>query len=86
MNEEELRKVCEFIIYNIMENNTIMYNNECRGYDETAFNQQIDLPAVIASLYNMLHKEVTGKDYNYFFHWANKIGADVEDDYLREVI
>lgn len=85
MTKEELNKICEFIIDNIMENNAVMHNDECRG-DEKAYNQQIDLPAVIASLYNMLHKEVTGEEYNYFFHWSNKIGANVEDDYLKEVI
>ena len=85
MTEKELNKICEFIIDNIMRNNSIMFNDECRG-DINAYNQQIDLPAVIASLYNMLYKEVTGKDYNYFFHWTNKIGAYVEDDYLKEVI
>ena len=85
MTEKELNKICEFIIDNIMRNNAIMFNDECRG-DEKAYNQQIDLPAVIASLYNMLHKEVTGKEYDYFFHWVNKIGANVEDYYLKEVI
>lgn len=85
MNEEELRKICEWLIENVFQNHKIMGNSECRGEDE-GWNTAIDLPAVIASLYNMLHKEVTREDYNYFFHWANKIGADVEDDYLREVI
>lgn len=85
MSEKELEKVREFIIDNIMRNNAIMYNDECRG-SEKAYNTEIDLPAVIASLYNMLHKEVTGEEYNYFFHWTNKIGANVEDDYLREVL
>ena len=40
--------------------------------------------SVIASLYNLLHKEVTGEDYEYFFHWANKVGGYVDDNYFDE--
>lgn len=85
MNEKELEKVCAWLIKNVFRNIKIMGNEECRGYSNS-WNSDIDLPAIIASLYNMLHKEVTGEEYKYFFHWANKVGADVEDDYLEEVI
>lgn len=85
MNNIELSKVREYIIDNIMRNPNIMFNDDCRGC-ECAYNNQIDLPAVIASLYNMLHREITGEHYEYFFHWANKIGSMVDDNYLTEVM
>lgn len=40
---------------------------------------------IIASLHNELHKEVTGKYYDYMFHWSNKgWGGLVNDELFKE--
>ena len=48
--------------------------------------EEPDLIEVIVGLYEYLHKEVTGEDYNYFYHHANKIGAWVETYTLNNFI
>lgn len=40
---------------------------------------------IIASLHNELYKEVTGKYYDYMFHWANLgYGGDPNDGLFKE--
>ena len=55
------------------------------GLDYEDSEQAWELLSVIASLHNELHKEVTGKYYDYMFHWAN-LGwlGDVRDDLYKE--
>lgn len=79
MNQKELDNIRGWLIANIFRNETIMYNDNIRDYD-------IDLCDIIASLYNLLHKEVNGTDYNYMFHWANKIGAYIEEHYFDSIM
>ena len=72
MTEKELEKIREYIIDNVMTDTDIMFSdNRIDG---------VDLPGIIASLYELLHREVTGEPYQYFHHFANEIGSDVEDD------
>ena len=74
MNIKQLDEVRHWIVDNIMRNADIMLlSDEIR-------NDKIDLVEVIASLYELLHREVTGHPYNYMFHWANKCGAWLEND------
>lgn len=79
MREEQLIRICEFIEEQIMRDPTIMFS-EAREAGES----KIDLVSVIASLYEELHKVVTGQPYAYMFHWANKVGSWVEDDLFSE--
>ena len=79
MTEKELEKIREYIIDNVMMNEKVMFTDD-------RLNGVVDLPEIIASLYELLHQQVTGKSYNYFFHFANKIGAWVENDlFTKEV-
>lgn len=74
MTSKQLDEVRLWIVDNIMRNADIMLlSDEIR-------NDKIDLVEVIASLYELLHREVTGQPYNYMFHWANKCGAWLEND------
>lgn len=75
---QELQAIREYLIYNVMRNDDIMLNAEARD--------NMDLPSIIASLYELLHREVTGVPYEYMFHWANKVGSDVKDDIFKEVL
>lgn len=78
LSVRELQNVREYLISNVMRNDDIMLNAELRD--------NVDLPSIIASLYELLHREVTGVPYEYMFHWANKVGSDVEDDIFKEVL
>lgn len=80
MTKEELDNITIWIKENVMRNNKIMFEETIRGDDGY---QDIDLIEVIASLHNMLYKEVTGEYYDYMFHWANKVGSWVYDDIFK---
>ena len=82
MKVEQLNKIRAFLVENVFRDPKIMFSDECRGDKEGYFT--VDLPEVIASLYEVLHREVTGETYNYMFHWANKIGSWVEDELFTE--
>ena len=80
MTKEQLTKIREYIIDYVMMNEKFMYSDEVRGEKE----DDVDLLEVIASLYEVLHREVTGETYNYMFHFANKVGGWVEDGLFTE--
>lgn len=73
MNEQKLNEITTYLKENVFKNPDIMYTE-----DDTI----LDLLEMIASLHNLLYEEVTGKRYNYMFHWANKIGSWVDDDFF----
>lgn len=77
LTEDDLNKVREYIITNIVRNPNVMFNDNIRNDD---YDYAPDLVEVIVNLYELLHIEVTGEEYNYMFHWANKIGSWVDTD------
>lgn len=74
MTKEQLAVIRDFIVNYIMRDSFVMYS-EARDVGAN----HIDLISIIASLYEELHKEVTGEPYEYMFHWANKVGSWVYD-------
>lgn len=40
----------------------------------------------ISSLHNLLWEAVTGKRYDYAFHWCNKVGSDTLDNMFDDVL
>lgn len=81
MTREELDNITVWIKENVMRNSKIMFEDPVRGDDKY---YDVDLIEVIASLHNMLYKEVTGEYYDYMFHWANKVGSWVYDDMFKK--
>lgn len=75
MTEEELELICNYIVENIARNPDVFI--KCLDID---VDDQLDVIDIIVGLYDMLHKAVTGKNYDYMWHWANKIGFWCEDD------
>lgn len=75
INENELNIIKWWLIEHIFRNGTIMFDDNIRR--DTIDN--IDLIEVIASLYEMLHREVMNEPYEYMFHWANKVGSWCDD-------
>jgi len=84
IDENKLDKIREYIINNVIQNTDLMFSDEVRND-----NMPVDIIEIIVDLYEYLHVIVTGEDYSYMFHWANKIGADVEtglfDEYINKM-
>lgn len=74
MTEKQLTELRQWLIDNIFRNPDVMFNDEIR----TDLVNDVDIVEVIAWLYELLHREVMHEEYDYMFHWANKIGAWVE--------
>ena len=76
MTPEKMDKITTEIV-------DLIRNHGWLDYEDTV--QAWRLLSVISSLHNELHKEVTGKYYNYMFHWAN-LGwmGDVNEDLFKE--
>lgn len=81
MDDKKLELIREWLIENIFRDSDIMFSDA-----REAGEKEIDLLYVLASLYEELHKEVTGDSYQYMFHWANKAGSDVEDDLFEKIV
>ena len=64
MTEEELKLIRDFIVENIVRNPDVFI--KCLDIDVTA---QLDVTDIIVGLYDMLHKAVTGENYDYMWHW-----------------
>ena len=64
-----------YLVENVFRNPDIMLSKD---------REKIDLPEIIASLYEVLHRTVTGEPYEYMFHWANKVGTYVDDQLFME--
>lgn len=76
---EKLMEITKFLADNVFRNEDIMYGE----VPTIKLNDgiEVELTDVIASLHNYLCQAVTGRRYNYMFHWANKIGVQgVYDD------
>jgi len=76
LTEDKLNNIRSYLIDNIYRNPDIMFSDAIRGDDDSE--NYIDLIEIITDLYELLHQLIEGEEYDYMFHWANKIGAWVE--------
>lgn len=76
LDEKELETIRSHLVP-IFRDPSYMFDDHLRGDGEPYYT--VDIMQVIADLYNMLHYEVTGEAYDYFFHWANKCGSYIND-------
>ena len=61
--------------------------NDCNDCNKCAdCDNRFDLIDIIATLHNLLYAEITGKRYDYMFHWCNKIGSDCKDNVFDALI
>lgn len=77
IDKKLLNEITYFLIENVFRNPDVMFDESVRYYKR-------DLVDIIASLHNMLYEQITGKRYDYMYHWANKVGACTEDDIFDE--
>lgn len=80
MNEKQLNAITEYLKENVWRNYDIMYADAVEAKDGKHVSD------IISSLHNLLYEVVTGKRYDYAFHWANKIGSWTEDNIFDELI
>ena len=75
MNEEELTKIRNFLVLRIFRNVDFYYPYD--DYDEDALHLSL---ITIAYLYELLHIMITGKNYDYFWHYGNKVTSSIPFD------
>lgn len=80
MTEKQLNAITAYLIENVWRNSDIMYADAVETKDGA------HVTDIISSLHNLLYEVVTGKRYDYAFHWANKIGSWTEDNIFDELI
>lgn len=81
MTKEQIDIITSYLKEKIWRNGEVMYmKSDSKEIDIT------DLIDIISSLHNLLYEEVTGKRYDYAFHWCNKVGAWTEDNIFDEII
>ena len=88
LTTEKLNKILSWLVERIFRDPDIMLSDSrfIEVYGDLGEHEEIDMAAVIASLYEVLHREVTGEEYHYFFHHANKCGSRVEDNMFIDMI
>ena len=82
MTKDELNAITSWLIENVFRNSYIMFSD-----DEIMIGDEvIGMPDIIATLHNLLYEQITGKRYDYMFHWANKVGSWCEDDIFDDML
>ena len=75
MDQKTLNAITQYLINNIFRNPDYMFDTQ---HSEDVHSDLID---IIATLHNYLWECVTGEKYDYMWHWANKCGADCDDNF-----
>ena len=83
MSKEELNKLTYYIAEKYMRG---AYNYLCNRTKDDYYEKTCELLDVIASLHNLLYKEVTGETFDCMSHWCNKCGYGGIDDYIFDEI
>ena len=78
ITEDQLNAITQRIKEKVWRNDNVMYQ-----LDTDEMGDAID---ILSSLHNLLYEAVTGKRYDYAFHWTNKIGADTLDDVFDDIL
>lgn len=80
ITERELTAIRCFIIEKIARNSYVMFSD----YDDAG---DYYLTDIIFALYEALHRAVMHENYDYMWHWCNKIGAWCDEcETLRNII
>ena len=85
MTEKQLSDITTKIKDDIVRNSEVMYAAYSKVTPEEVDDVIWMLQNVVCTLHNLLYKEVTGKAYDYWFHWANKIGRNVDENCFIDI-
>lgn len=84
MTIEQLNSITSYLKEKVWRNADVMYmQSDNQGTEEI---EPADLVDIISSLHNLLYEAVTGKRYDYAFHWCNKVGAWTEDNIFDQIM
>lgn len=86
MTEKQLNALTSWLIENIFRNPDIMFDDAIWNQEIELYGATFDMIDVIASLHNLLYEAITGRKYDYMFHWCNKIGSDCIDDVFNTLL
>lgn len=78
ITEEQLYKITGILKEKVWRNPDVMFQ-----LDTEEMGNLVDY---ISSLHNLLWEAVTGKRYDYAFHWCNKVGSDTLDNMFDDVL
>lgn len=78
ITEDQLYEITKRIKEKVWRNANVMFE-----LDTDEIGDAIDM---LSSLHNLLYEAVTGKRYNYAFHWTNKIGSDTLDNVFDDIL
>ena len=81
LNDEKVKTIRRFIA-GMMRSSDMMFNDHIRGEKD----DDIDLMELIAYLYEIIHQLYYHEPYGYMFHWANKVGAWVDEKNIEIII
>lgn len=80
ITKDKLDYITNYLKEKVWRDPDVMYPYFPPGSSEDLRDLVGDLVDIISSLHNLLYDAVTGKRYNYAFHWCNKIGSDTLDN------
>lgn len=83
MTEEQLQAITGRIKEKVWRNPDVMF---CTCKYESEQNAVDDALDILSTLHNLLYEAVTGKRYDYAFHWTNKIGSDTLDNVFDDIL
>ena len=77
LTNEQINKLRNLIIDRVLTNPDVMFN-EYNVTEETT----PDVIDIIVGMFEYIYQLSTGNDYDYMWHYANKIGGWCNTDYL----
>lgn len=85
LTKEQLYQIRAYLVNEIFQDSSVVFDQGITSNDN---GHDIYLLDVIASLYEMLNREVEGEPYEYMFHWYNKVTAttDIDDQIFIRLI
>ena len=83
LTEDQLCAITERIKEKVWRNPDVMFCTCIYAAEQDAIYDALD---ILTSLHNLLYEEVTGKRYDYAFHWTNKIGSDTLDNVFDDLL
>ena len=84
ITEEELDEITNILVVGLYTNDDIIIPLYAEFPPVIYKDKHYCVSDIIATLHNLLYECVTGKKYDYMWHWANKCGMWANDNVFEE--
>ena len=84
ITKEELDKITDILVVGLYTNDDIIIPLYAEFPPVIYKDKHYCVSDIIATLHNLLYECVTGKKYDYMWHWANKCGMWANDNIFEE--